>query len=105
MLAEQLGRSEYQLPLIHGEWNYHTVQGRHRLALSLAEQTAQMRNDVAARLFGHRLVGNTHLYLGELAAAGPVPSGAGASATQLFGLCMRTLQQTTNTVWCYCNSR
>jgi len=69
MLAEQLGRSEYQLPLIHGEWNYHTVQGRHRLALSLAEQIAQMRNDVAARLLGHRLVGNTHLYLGELAAA------------------------------------
>jgi hypothetical protein len=33
MLAEQLGRSEYQLPLIHGEWNYHTVQGRHRLAV------------------------------------------------------------------------
>jgi predicted ATPase len=72
MLAEQLARPEYQLPLLHGEWNYHTVQGRHRLALSLAEQLgtiARERNYVAARLLGHRLVGNTHLYLGELIAA------------------------------------
>jgi predicted ATPase len=72
MLAEQLARPEYQLPLLHGEWNYHTVQGRHRLALSLAEQLgtiARARNDIAARLLGHRLVGNTQLYLGELTAA------------------------------------
>ena len=107
MLAEQLGRSEYQLPLIHGEWNYHTVQGRHRLALSLAEQIAQiaMRNDVAARLLGHRL-GRKHPSLFRRVSRRQVTFRAVSwhRRPSHSRLCMRTLHQTTNTVWRYCNS-
>jgi class 3 adenylate cyclase/tetratricopeptide (TPR) repeat protein len=71
-LAEQLDRPEYLVPAIMGQWGFHCVRARHRLALPLAEQLEQIgeaRNDPATMLLGRHAHGQTRLNLGDLVAA------------------------------------
>ena len=71
-LAEQLDRPEYLVPLLYGQWVFHSFRSEHKLALSFAEQLEKIgeaRNDVAAQLQGRRANGVTRCYLGEFVAA------------------------------------
>jgi tetratricopeptide (TPR) repeat protein len=71
-LAEQLGRPEYLVPLLYGEWAFHLFRAELRLALSFAEQmqkTAETRNDAAALLLGRLENAITCSFLGEFLAA------------------------------------
>ena len=71
-LAEQIDRPEYLVPLLHGQWAFHTVRAECKLALSLAEQIEKLgeaRNDVAVQLVGRRTNGYTRFCLGEFVAA------------------------------------
>jgi class 3 adenylate cyclase/tetratricopeptide (TPR) repeat protein len=71
-LAEQLGRSDDVIPLLHAQWAYHLIRGELRLALSLAEQMEQIgqaQNDVAALFLGRSKNGTTRYFLGQLVAA------------------------------------
>ena len=71
-LAEQIDRPEYLVPLLVGQWRFHSVRSEHRLALSLGEQIEKigdMRNDVAVQLQGRRAHGQTRSYLGEFVGA------------------------------------
>ena len=71
-LAEQLDRPEYLVPLIVGQWAFHSVRAEHRLALALGEQLetiGEARNDAAAQLPGRCMQGQTRFFLGEFIAA------------------------------------
>ena len=71
-LAEQLNRPEYLVPLIVGQWAFHTVRAEHRHALRLGEQLEQIgeaRNDAVAQLLGRLTHGISRFFLGEFAAA------------------------------------
>jgi class 3 adenylate cyclase/tetratricopeptide (TPR) repeat protein len=71
-LAEQLGRSDDVVPLLHAQWAYHLIRGELRLALPLAEQLEQIgqaQNDVAALFLGRSKNANTRFCLGELVAS------------------------------------
>ena len=71
-LAEQIGRSDYVLPLLYGQWAYHLVRAEHRLALPFAERMEQVgaaRNDTAALLSGRLYHGVVRFFLGEFSSA------------------------------------
>jgi predicted ATPase len=71
-LAEQIDRPEYLVPLLHGQWEFHTARSEHKLALPFAEQIEKIgeaRNDVVGQLLGRYLNGYTRLLLGQLVAA------------------------------------
>jgi class 3 adenylate cyclase/tetratricopeptide (TPR) repeat protein len=71
-LAEQLGRSDDVIPLLHAQWAYHLIRGELRLALPLAEQMEQIgqaQNDVAALFLGRSKNGTTQYFFGHLVAA------------------------------------
>jgi predicted ATPase len=71
-LAEQLGRSDDVIPLLHAPWAYHLIRGELRLALPLAEQMEQIgqaQNDVAALFLGRSKNGTTQYFFGHLVAA------------------------------------
>jgi predicted ATPase len=71
-LAEQLGRSDDVVPLLHAQWAYHLIRGELRLALPLAEQLEQIgqaQNDVAALFLGRSKNANMRFLLGQLVAA------------------------------------
>ncbi len=68
VLAERLGRRDYLIPLLQGQWVYHLVRSELRLALAHAEelgQIAETRNDVDAQLLAHYANGMILFYLGE----------------------------------------
>src|SRR5262249_51927185 len=68
-LAEQLGRSDDVIPLLHAQWAYRVIRGEVRLALPLAEQLEQIgrtQNDVG---LGRSKKGLTQYFLGQLVAA------------------------------------
>jgi len=71
-LAEQLGRSDYLVPLLYGQWAYYLVRAEHRLAMSIAqeiEKAGETHQDIAARLLSYSLRGLSHWSLGEFATA------------------------------------
>jgi tetratricopeptide (TPR) repeat protein len=71
-LAEQIDRAEYLVPLLYGQWAFHSGRSEHKLALSLAEQIEKIgeaRGDVAAQLRGRHVNGLTRCYLGEFTTA------------------------------------
>jgi class 3 adenylate cyclase/tetratricopeptide (TPR) repeat protein len=71
-IAEQLNRSDYVVPLLHGQWAFTLIRAEHRLALSFAEQMeriGQARNEAAAQLRGRHLHGMSAFFLGEFVAA------------------------------------
>jgi predicted ATPase/class 3 adenylate cyclase len=71
-LAELLDRREYLVPLLHGQWAYHLVRSELKLALSYAEEVAEIgetRNDVDVQLLGHFQIGMIRFYLGEFGTA------------------------------------
>jgi tetratricopeptide (TPR) repeat protein len=71
-LAKQLDRPEYLVPLIAGQWVYHSVRAEYRLSLPLAEQLEQIgavRNDAAVQSLGYAWQGADHLFLGEFTTA------------------------------------
>jgi class 3 adenylate cyclase len=71
-LAEQLDRPEYLVPLIAGQWVFHSVRAEYRLSLPLAEQLEQIgavRNDAAVQSLGYAWQGADHFFLGEFITA------------------------------------
>jgi class 3 adenylate cyclase/predicted ATPase len=67
-LAGNLGRPDYQVPLLYGHWTHHFVRSEHKLALPLAnriEEIGKQRGDGTARLLGHSTHGATCCLLGE----------------------------------------
>ncbi len=72
VLAEQLDRPEYLVPLSLGQWGFHSLRSEHKLALSLTEQMEKIgnaRNDVTVQLLARRAHGITRGYLGQFVAA------------------------------------
>jgi predicted ATPase len=72
VLAEQIGRSDYLVPLLYSQWAYHLVRSEHKFALALAEQMedfGEVQNDIAALLQGRFLHGIVRFFLGEFVAA------------------------------------
>jgi class 3 adenylate cyclase/tetratricopeptide (TPR) repeat protein len=72
-LAEQVGRSDYLIPLQYGQWAFRLVRAEHKLALAHAGQIEQIgiaRSDSAARWLGRYTNAATHLWLGEFITAG-----------------------------------
>jgi hypothetical protein len=71
-LAEQIDRSDYLVPLLYGEFNYHLVRAEHSLALPFAarmEQIGDARDDVVALLLGRWARGIVQCLLGDFTAA------------------------------------
>jgi tetratricopeptide (TPR) repeat protein len=67
-LTEQIGRPEYLVPPIVGQWTFHLARAEHKLALSMARQLEEIgkaRNDVAAELQGRAAHGQTAFFLGD----------------------------------------
>ena len=72
ILAEQLDRPDYLVPLIVGQSVSHLLRSEHGLALSLGEQLEKIgdeRRDAAAQLFGRYVHGIARFFLGEFIAA------------------------------------
>jgi hypothetical protein len=72
VLAEQLDRADYLVPLLYGQWAYHLVGAEQKAALPLAqrmEQIGESRNDVAALLLGRESHGLNRFFIGEPIAA------------------------------------
>ena len=70
-LCQQLGETPHLLPVLFGVWVVHAVRAKHRKARELAEEllsVAQRQQDPAI-VTGHRVVGSSSLYLGELTLA------------------------------------
>jgi predicted ATPase len=70
-LAEQLGRADYLVRLLYGQWVFRFVRADHRLALAHAQEIEKLgedRTDPALSL-GHIYHGNTRFNLGEFTAA------------------------------------
>jgi len=56
LLAEQLDRPDYLIPLLYDQWAYYCARSEHKEALSLAqrlEQISETRGEVVALLLGH----------------------------------------------------
>jgi tetratricopeptide (TPR) repeat protein len=71
-LAERLDRADYLLPLLQSQLSFHAVRGEIRLALSFAQQRAQIsetRNDGTAHLQAQVSQGVIRFHLGEFAMA------------------------------------
>ena len=67
-LAEQLDRSDYLVPLLQRQYQYHLARSEHRLALLIAEQIERRgaeQNNSAVLLLGHALHGVTSFFLGD----------------------------------------
>ena len=72
VLADQLGRREYLVPLLHGQWVYYFSRSELQLSLPYAEEVEQIgksQNDVNVRLLGNFQNGMTRFYLGEFGSA------------------------------------
>jgi class 3 adenylate cyclase/tetratricopeptide (TPR) repeat protein len=71
-LATQLDRSDYVIPLLGSQWNFHLARAEHKLALSLAkemEEFGRARSNATARLLGSFSDGVSCFFLGEITAA------------------------------------
>jgi class 3 adenylate cyclase/predicted ATPase len=71
-LAEQLGRVDYLVPMLYGQWVFRFVRAEHRLALAHAQEIEKLggdRNDATVLSLGHIYHGNTRFNLGEFTAA------------------------------------
>jgi predicted ATPase len=72
VLAEQLDRPDYLVPLFYGQWVFHAARAEYGLALSFARQMeniGERRNDVAASLLSHALQGFILFFLGDVTTA------------------------------------
>ena len=72
LLAEQVGRSDYLFPLLHGQYTFHVVRSEQKLALSAAQQMEEIgkvRNDAAMLLLGRIGRGISSVFSGEFVAA------------------------------------
>jgi predicted ATPase len=68
LLAEQLDRSDYLFPLLHGQCAFHIVRSEQKLALSLAQQMEEIgkaRNDAAILLVERMLRGSIGFHSGD----------------------------------------
>jgi tetratricopeptide (TPR) repeat protein len=68
VLAEQIDRPEYLVPLIVGQWTFHQVRAQHKLLLPLSEQletVGKERNDTGVQFLGRMLNAFAHFWLGE----------------------------------------
>ena len=68
LLAEQLDRSDYLFPLLHGQCAFHIVRSEQKLALSLAQQMEEIgkaRNDAAILLVERMLRGSICFHSGD----------------------------------------
>jgi hypothetical protein len=89
-LAEQIHRPEHVVPLIYGQYAFHSIRSEHKRALLLAEQIERIgetRNDVVTQLQGRRAQGATRYFLGDFVAAR-------ALLEQCHGLCEPTHRAT-----------
>jgi predicted ATPase/DNA-binding winged helix-turn-helix (wHTH) protein len=71
-IAESLGDAEYQLRSLWGLWSFCISDGRHCIALTLAQRfyiLAAKRSDPNDRLIGERMIGTSQYYLGDLLSA------------------------------------
>jgi predicted ATPase/DNA-binding winged helix-turn-helix (wHTH) protein len=71
-IAESLDDAEYRLRALWGLYTYHTVSGRYRVALELAQRfhaLAAERPDPNDRLTGEGMIGVTQHFLGDLPSA------------------------------------
>ena len=71
-IAESLGDAEYQLRSLWGLWSFCISDGRHCVALTLAQRfytLAAKRSDPNDRLIGERMIGTSQYYLGDLFSA------------------------------------
>jgi predicted ATPase/DNA-binding winged helix-turn-helix (wHTH) protein len=71
-IAESLDDAEYQLRSLWGLWSFHTGNGRHQVALTLAQTfhaLAAERSDPGDRLIGERIIATSQYYLGDLLGA------------------------------------
>jgi predicted ATPase len=72
VLAEQLDRPEYLVPLLSTQWVFHYTRAEHMLGLALAEQIEKVgdaQNNEATLLFGHFVHGVNRFDLGHFAIA------------------------------------
>ena len=71
-LAKELDRSDYFIPLLGSQWNFHLARAEHKLALSLAkemEEFGKTQGDETARLLGNFSEGTGCFFLGDITAA------------------------------------
>src|SRR6202048_1792036 len=71
-IAESLGDAESQLRSLWGLWSFCISDGRHCVALTLAQRfyiLAAKRSDPNDRLIGERMIGTSQYYLGDLLSA------------------------------------
>jgi predicted ATPase len=71
-LAERLDDAEYQLRSLSGLWLHHSVAGRHRVALALAQRFCSLTTnnpDGKDWLVGEHMIGVSYFYMGNLAHA------------------------------------
>jgi predicted ATPase/DNA-binding winged helix-turn-helix (wHTH) protein len=71
-IAESLEDAEYRLQALWGLWAYHITNGRHRVALELAQRfcaSAAERSDPNDRLSAEGMIGVVQHYLGDLPSA------------------------------------
>lgn len=71
-LAERLNDPEYRLASLWGLWSFHMPGGQHRFALDLANRfrtLAATRPDSHDRLIAEQMIGMSHHYMGDQAAA------------------------------------
>jgi predicted ATPase len=73
IVAEQLGRVDYLVPLQYGQWAFRLVRAEHKLALEHAnelERIGKERTNAAAKWLGRYTNAATHLWLGDFTTAG-----------------------------------
>jgi hypothetical protein len=71
-LAEQFGRSDYDVALLYGRSGYHLVRSEYRLTLPLVERMQQIgdeRSDAATILLARWMRAMTHYHRGEFVTA------------------------------------
>jgi tetratricopeptide (TPR) repeat protein len=71
-LAEQLNRTNYLVPLLYGQWMFHTARAEHDVALSAAEQVDKVgatRGDATLVSLAHSSRGWTLCNLGDFVGA------------------------------------
>jgi class 3 adenylate cyclase/tetratricopeptide (TPR) repeat protein len=72
LLAEEIDRPEFLVPLVMGQFGFHHARSEHGPALALGEQLEQIgeaRNDASAQLLGRVMCGSTRFWVGEFIAA------------------------------------
>ena len=72
MLAEQLHRPDYLVPLMVGQWTFHQVRAEHKLALSISariREIGEAQNDSRVQSLGHMLQGIIRFLLGDFVSA------------------------------------